>query len=39
MPSITIYVRVDQYDKIRKAPSRIIQKALDEHFKKEGGKK
>ena len=32
MPSITIYVTTELYDKIKKSPSKLIKAALEHYF-------
>jgi len=34
MPTITIYLTNDLYDKVKKSPSKIVRAALEKYFKK-----
>jgi hypothetical protein len=37
MPTITIYLTNDLYDKVRDAPSKTVSTALEYYFKNRGG--
>ncbi len=38
MPTLTIYLTNELYDKVKNSPSKIVRAALEKYFKKENNK-
>jgi hypothetical protein len=38
MPTLTIYVTNELYDKVKNSPSKIVRAALEKYFKSNGSK-